>query len=202
MRIGIDFDNTIVSYDSLFHKVALDQSLIPEGVQPSKAAVRQYLVQAGKEERWTLMQGLVYGDRMEDASMYEGVIPFLIWARENGHECAIISHKTKYPYKGPEYDLHKAARNWIDQNLLLYGNPILNPSNIFFELTKEEKLSRIDVFGCDIFIDDLMEILFAEGFPENVGRILFDPDCHQEEQKKDLVICNHWQEMTSLLDNQ
>lgn len=201
MKIGIDFDNTIVSYDSLFHKVAVDQNLIPEDVQPSKAAVRKYLVEAGQEDQWTLMQGLVYGDRMEDASMYEGVIPFLVWAGENHHECAIISHKTRYPYKGPEYDLHKAARSWIDQNLLIEGEPLFTSSHIFFELTKEDKLSRIDAFGCDLFIDDLMEILFAQGFPNNVGRILFDPDGHQEEQKKDLMICNHWQEMTSLLDN-
>ena len=28
MKIGVDFDNTIVSYDKVFHKVALEQSLI------------------------------------------------------------------------------------------------------------------------------------------------------------------------------
>ena len=29
MRIGIDFDNTIVSYDTLFHKVAVEQGAVP-----------------------------------------------------------------------------------------------------------------------------------------------------------------------------
>ena len=29
VRIGIDFDNTIVSYDVLFYKVALEQGVIP-----------------------------------------------------------------------------------------------------------------------------------------------------------------------------
>ena len=33
MRIGIDFDNTIVSYDALFHKVAREQGVIVRGIR-------------------------------------------------------------------------------------------------------------------------------------------------------------------------
>ena len=29
MILGVDFDNTIVAYDSLFHRVALERGLIP-----------------------------------------------------------------------------------------------------------------------------------------------------------------------------
>ena len=43
MRLGLDFDNTIVSYDALFHKVALEGSLIPADVAPTKLNVRDYL---------------------------------------------------------------------------------------------------------------------------------------------------------------
>jgi hypothetical protein len=203
MKIGIDFDNTIVSYDSLFHKVALDQGLIPEDVYKGKAAVREYLVNAGQEDYWTQMQGLVYGERMKEATIYNGVVPFLICAKELGHECAIISHKTKHPYMGPKYDLHEAARAWISQNLLTDGEPILDRSNIFFELTKEEKLARIASFGCDFFIDDLVDILFAQSFPDGVGRILFDPDHRQTEPEpmEGLVTADSWDRITGYLKN-
>ena len=30
MLIGVDFDNTIVCYDGLFHRVAVEQGLIPQ----------------------------------------------------------------------------------------------------------------------------------------------------------------------------
>ena len=40
MRIGLDFDNTIVTYDSLFHKVATEQGLVPASLPVSKLAVR------------------------------------------------------------------------------------------------------------------------------------------------------------------
>ena len=51
-------------------------------------------------------------------------------------------------------------------------------SQVFFELTKEEKLARIGSFGCDVFLDDLPEILQASGFPASTRRILFDPEGH------------------------
>jgi len=43
VRIGIDFDNTIVSYDTLFHRVALERGLIPISVPANKISVREYL---------------------------------------------------------------------------------------------------------------------------------------------------------------
>ena len=47
MLVGVDFDNTIVSYDALFWNVALEKKLIPESVPPVKNAVRDHLRAAG-----------------------------------------------------------------------------------------------------------------------------------------------------------
>ena len=41
MLIGIDFDNTIVCYDRVFHKAALEKGLIPADLPPSKGRVRE-----------------------------------------------------------------------------------------------------------------------------------------------------------------
>jgi hypothetical protein len=176
MRIGIDFDNTIVSYDVLFHKVARERGLIPDGIPVSKVAVRDHLRRVGKEALWTEMQGYVYGARMDEALAFPGVADFLSRAAAAGHEVAVISHKTKHPFLGPPYDLHAAARRWVERHLRRDQITLVPPEQVFFELTKEEKLARIQAFGCEIFIDDLPEILQAKSFPTVARRVLFDPE--------------------------
>lgn len=178
MRVGIDFDNTIVSYDTLFHRVAREQGLIPDGLPMSKVSVRDHLRREGKENLWTEMQGYVYGARMDEAAMYPGVRDFLQWARTEGLAVAIVSHKTRRPFLGPQYDLHAAARAWVEHHLQDESGPLLAPRDVYFELTKEEKIARIRDIGCTHFIDDLPEILLAPDFPSAIQRILFDPEGH------------------------
>lgn len=181
MQIGIDFDNTIVSYDALFHRVALEQGVIPSGLPPSKLAVRDYLRGQEREDVWTEMQGTVYGARMDEAAAYPGVLEFLRWARDAGLRLSIISHKTRHPFIGPKYDLHQAARRWVETHLNDGGRPLVQPQAVFFELTKEEKIACIGKTGCDYYIDDLPEILLAPEFPAATRRILFDPDAHHRD---------------------
>lgn len=178
VHIGIDFDNTIVSYDALFHKVAVEQGAVPGETPRNKNAVRDYLRQAGREPVWTEMQGYVYGARMDEAAAYEGVLEFMRWARDAGLRLSIVSHKTRHPFMGPRYDLHAAARGWIEHHLLAGGRALIDPQRVHFELTKEEKLARVASAGCDWFIDDLPEILQAAAFPATARPLLFDPDGH------------------------
>ena len=176
MLIGIDFDNTIVRYDALFHRVALEQQLIPATLAVSKIAVRDHLRAAGVEDRWTAMQGYVYGARMDEAAAYPDVHQFMRWARDCGIELAIISHKTKAPFVGPQYDLHAAASSWVSNHLKDEHGALINADSVYFELTKDDKLDRVNSLNCTVFIDDLPEILLAPGFPSTTRPILFDPD--------------------------
>ena len=107
MKIGIDFDNTIVSYDKVFYEVALEKSLIPPHVRKSKIAVRDYLRNKQQNDIWTELQGYVYGKRMLQAEIFKGFIDFLDFSKKNNLEIVIISHKTKYPYEGKKSD-----RSW------------------------------------------------------------------------------------------
>jgi hypothetical protein len=181
MRIGIDFDNTLVSYDALFHRVATEQGVIPPGTPVNKVAVRDYLRRQGREEVWTEMQGTVYGARMDEAQAYPGVMEFLQWACVRGIGLAIISHKTLRPFIGPPYDLHQAARQWVEWHLGDGTRRLVPMKDVYFELTKEEKLRRIAATACDYYIDDLPEILLAQDFPGNVRRVLFDPESHYQD---------------------
>jgi hypothetical protein len=176
VRIGVDFDNTIVSYDALFHRVALERNLIPRELPQTKLSVRDYLRRAGKEDAWTEIQGYVYGARMDDAIAYSGAIDFLAWAREERRDLVIVSHRTRRPFLGHPYDLHDAARKWVNKFLIDRPQPLIGAAETYFEPTKKEKLARIAGLDLDVFIDDLPEILLADEFPGRTARVLFDPD--------------------------
>ena len=82
MRIGIDFDNTIVCFDTLFHRAAVEKSLIPADLPLSKTSVRDYLRREGREEAWTELQGYVYGVKIHDAAPFPGVLEFFARCRD------------------------------------------------------------------------------------------------------------------------
>jgi hypothetical protein len=177
MRIGIDFDNTIACYDGVFHAAALERGLIPAGLGRDKNSVRDHLNGSGRKDDFTELQGYVYGARMDLVSAYAGFAEFVAAAREDGHELFIVSHKTKHPILGPKHDMHAAARGFLtDRRLMGAGPAQIDPANVFFELTKEEKVARARRLACEVFIDDLPEILGLNGFPEGMRKILFDPE--------------------------
>ncbi len=175
MILGLDFDNTIVSYETVFHKVALERGYIGADVPCSKLAVRDDMRARDMEDRWTEIQGYVYGKCMDQADVFPGVIETLCWVRDNGHDVMIVSHKTHFPFAGPKYDLHKAARDWIEDVLQDDLGPLINSRNVNFIETMDGKINRIGELGCDLFIDDLPEIFLVESFPEATQRFLFDP---------------------------
>jgi hypothetical protein len=176
LRIGVDFDNTIVCYDQVFHRVALEQGLIPPTLPVSKGSVRDHLRAVNNEDAWTAMQGYVYGVRMIDAPAFPGVLDFFRRAVRHGVRVHIISHKTRYPYLGPKYDLHQAALDWLEKNGFFNSADVgLTRRHVYLELHKHEKLQRIGALSCTHFIDDLPELLAEPSFPKQVEKYLFDP---------------------------
>ncbi len=181
MRLGIDFDNTIVCYDGLFHRVCVERGLISASVPTSKSEVRDHLRRVGREDAWTEMQGYVYGARMAEAAPYPGVLEFLGQCVRLDRPICIISHKTRFPFRGPAYDLHAAAMGWLELHGFFDPERIgLTRGQVFLELTADAKLERIGQQRCTHFIDDLPEFLSAPAFPPATCRILFDPNRHHE----------------------
>ncbi|MBI4169132.1 MAG: phosphotransferase [Acidobacteria bacterium] len=175
--VGVDFDNTIVRCDHLFHGAAIARGLIPATVGPGKGEVREYLRGCGREDAWTELQGYVYGVLIQDAPVFPGVRDFFERCRERGVGVCIISHKTRYPFLGPAYDLHRAAHEWLERQGFYDPQGMgLARAQVFFELTKRDKLQRIARMGCSHFVDDLPEVLTEPEFPMGVRRILFDPN--------------------------
>lgn len=200
MRIGIDFDNTLVCYDQLFWELARECGLIDESVSHRKDSVRDNLRLRGLEPSWTKLQGEAYGPRILEASPFPDALAAVSQFRKNGWEVFVISHKTKTPIAGSGYDLHMAARTWLN----VYGfcgdsaAPV-SSDQAFFELTKHDKLRRIAQLECDWFIDDLPELLTDRNFPPTVKRVLFDPHDHVRSLPGEIRTLTAWSRGVSLL---
>jgi hypothetical protein len=203
MRIGIDFDNTIACYDRVFHAAALERGLITADVASDKTSVRDHLRARGRDADFTELQGYVYGARMSLVSLYPGFMEAAARLLAAAHQLFIVSHKTPKPFAGPPYDLHAAAREFLVHKGVVGDPPSpFRPENVFFEVTKEDKIARIRALGCDVFIDDLPEILAMEQFPAEARSILFDCDGHYASgmwRGRRFECCRAWPEIADVL---
>ena len=174
MVLGVDFDNTIVRYDALFHRVAAERGWIPTDMPARKKEVRDRLRRQGQEDDWTALQGYIYGPRLAEAEPFPGVLEFFTRAMRERIPLYIISHKTRVPAVGPAYDLHQAARDWLESRGFFDPSRIGLPrSQVFFAPTRQEKIALIQRCACTHFVDDLEETFLEPGFPSDVKQILF-----------------------------
>lgn len=195
LLIGSDLDNTIVSYDEIFLRLAVEKHLVPENFPADKLQIRNYLRAAGKEDQWTLLQGLAYGLRMEEARPFSGALEFFAACKEASLSVSIVSHRSKLPYAGPAFDLHSAARGWLENHGFLEYIP---HDAVFFETSFREKIATITRLGCTHFIDDLPEVLLDPNLPAGLSRILFLPSkLHQPPNS--VLVCESWSQLSGML---
>jgi hypothetical protein len=197
MHLGLDFDNTLISYDVLFRQVALEQGLIPQEIEANKNSVRNYLRSIDREDEWTKLQGEVYGGRILEASPYPGMKHALQSIAGFNVPLTIVSHKTKIPFMGKQWDLHAAARTWLNlHEMNANPGPNISHEQTFFELTKQAKCDRIIAVGCTHYVDDLPEIL--EMLPDTIIKIHFSPE-GQSSSNNHWIVMQSWNELPTLL---
>lgn len=200
MRIGVDLDNTIVCYDGLFHRVALERSWIPQDLATDKQSVRDHLHAAGRHDDWTILQGMVYGQEMIHAEPFSGANKFFAEAIRQGCHVHVVSHRTRKPYLGAETDLHEAARDWLAKHQFVgAASASLPAEEVFLEESLQGKLGRIRQLECDVFIDDLPELLLHDDFPGNVRGVCFDPRGKCGDENVERVDC--WSTLAEWLLN-
>jgi len=176
MRIGLDFDNTIIRYDEVFQQAAKACGLLDAGFSGTKQQVRDAIrLLPDGESKWQTLQGYAYGNGIAGAQIFSGVPEFLRRARKDGHTILIVSHKTEYGHFDPDrVNLRGAALGWMESQGFFsdQGFSMLR-TDVHFASTRSEKVNRIADLACDIFIDDLEEVLADPDFPPSVQRILF-----------------------------
>jgi hypothetical protein len=180
--IGVDFDNTLVTYDELLHRMAVERGLIASSVVKSKSAIRETiwrLPEGGLE--WQRLQALVYGPRIGEATLSSGVREFFVQGRAAHARLVIISHKTECsPVDETKTNLRAAALAWMRAHRFFEPDGLgLSPDEVFFESSRSAKIQRIVKVGCTHFIDDLEETFLEPTFPADVTKILYASHGHR-----------------------
>jgi hypothetical protein len=200
LRVGIDFDNTLVSYDRVFLTRARLTRLLPAGFRGNKQAVRDSIrLLPDGELAWQRLQGYVYGQGIGAAAMFAGVDQFLRRCRRDGHTVFIVSHKTEFANHDPaRINLRDAAFGWMEARGFFDPPKYAIPrANVFFEGTRAEKLARIAALRCTHFIDDLIEVLADPDFPPGIGRVMFGAP--PEDAPRGMMACASWREIAAAL---
>jgi hypothetical protein len=199
--IGVDLDNTIVSYDEVLSRVARERGLVGPGIGRSKKAIRDAIRRLPDGEiHWQKLQAVIYGPRMAEARLIDGVADFFRSCRRRSVQLYVVSHKTEFAnYDTTRTNLRSAAMDWLEQQGFFDPQGMgLNRGRVYFESTRSEKIERIKDLGCTHFIDDLEETFLEDGFPPEVAKILFDPHriCSPMRGSR---ICSSWEEIITYL---
>jgi len=196
MKIGIDLDNTIISYDKLLYKLAVENNYISPDTRINKKAIRDIIRKLPEGEiKWQKLQALMYGPMMEGAELINGVSDFLKFCMNKKIKANVISHKTEYAnYDTTGTNLRITALDWMEKHDFFNTNSFgLSKTDIFFETTRKEKIERIIKQRCTHFIDDLEETFLEPIFPINVKKILFAN--FNSTSVSSITVCNTWKEI-------
>ncbi|MCB9554711.1 MAG: hypothetical protein H6707_01325 [Deltaproteobacteria bacterium] len=178
--IGLDLDNTLIDYAELFEVSAHAMGYFEQRQGRQRLAVRQALrMQPGGEARWQAVQADVYGRRLKQAQPADGAVDFLRHCVERSVRVVLISHKTQHAAADRSLDLRQAALDWLAEWSL---DRWFTEDNVYFCCTRQQKLRRIADQACDVFIDDLRELLNDGDFPPSTRGIWFCPGPERSQQ--------------------
>ena len=182
MRIGIDLDNTLIDYTEAFLYGAHQFELIPKNWSGQKIELKSLIRSNSRgEQEWQRLQGKVYGHWIHKAKLYSGVFRFLWRCRLRGWGTTVVSHKTEYGhFDTDKISLRRAAKRFLQSCQVLESDGSGLLKELRFKTTREEKIQTIKELQCDVFIDDLPDVLGNNGFPNGTRRILFDPENRYE----------------------
>ena len=193
MRIGIDFDNTIVDYNSLVYDISTRNNLINKGFDKDKKKIKESLILKGKEIEWRNIQSLIYGKEIFKAKLFNNFTDFIMESRKKNYFLQIVSHKTEFSNltrKNP--NLREMAIAWMKKNEF-FSKLGFKLSDIHFESTREEKIKLINSIGFDYFIDDLEEVFLNKKWSKNIKPILLNKEL--KEKSKNIMLCNSWKKI-------
>jgi len=196
MKIGIDLDNTIISYDKLLYKLAVENDYICPDTRRNKKEIRDMIRKLpGGEIKWQKLQALIYGPMIDGADLINGVSDFLVFCKEKQIRVNVISHKTEYAnYDNTRTNLRITALDWMEKHDFFNTDSFgLSKIDIFFESTRKKKIEQIIKQRCTHFIDDLEETFLEPAFPSNVKKILFAN--FNSTSISNITVCDTWKEI-------
>ena len=191
MRIGFDFDNTIVNYDLVFSQIA-DQLNLEYLDSPKNSIKNYYEVELGQRNLWKKVQFKVYCELISKIEPSDKFIALLHWLIENKHDIFIVSHKSQnIKINNKNLNLREPAKKWLERNI-----PIFNKERIFFESSAIAKIRKIKSLSLDFFVDDLVTILNLRQFPLLTKKILYN---RYLLKLNNIYVASNWDEVKKLI---
>ena len=195
---GIDFDNTIITYDELLAKIARERGLLNSDLDQTKRKLRDRIRELPNGEiEWQRCQALMYGSRIGEAKLTKGVPQFFERCRRKGVRIYIVSHKTEFSrFDTTGSNLRSAALGWMTASGFFERDGLgIKYEDIFFADTRQTKIDRIAALRCTHFIDDLEETFLEPTFPQSIARILYEPG-RESAPPTGVMLMKTWQEIS------
>ena len=162
-RIGLDLDNTVIDYAPAYRAIAKEMGLPPQLVD--RDSIREALRKSDEDdEEWQRFQALLYTDGLSYAQPAPGLLEFLRTCNSLAVPVVIISHKTKVtPERFGARDLRAPALAWLQDQGITPAH--VAPEGVSFCTNRAEKVRMIAELQCDVFVDDLIEVLTDAEYP-------------------------------------
>jgi hypothetical protein len=173
MNVGIDLDNTLIDYREAYSKISKSMNL--QLKETDKTTIKNYLTDSQNDDfEWQRFQSILYTQGLEFAETAPGLIDFLNYCKNNDVKVFLISHKTlTTPREFGSQDLRTPALDWLRRKNVIPD--LVSLDNIYFCESKNSKINKIVSLKCDLFVDDLKEILNSEHLSSNTKKVLYSP---------------------------
>ena len=173
-KIGLDLDNTIIDYSQSYTKVA--EFLNLQLTNRNRIEIKKFLIESPSNDlAWQKFQSILYTKGLDYAVVSPGLFNFLRYCKLYKIEVYIVSHKTEStPKEFGNLDLRSPALNWLKHQEIVPD--LIGLKNVLFCESRKMKIDLVNKINCDIFVDDLEEILTDDHLNTNIRKILFSRD--------------------------
>jgi len=167
-RIGLDLDNTIIDYTPAYRIIA-EKIGLPQGITDRNSIRRTLRKSEYDDMEWQHFQSLLYTDGLAFAQPAAGLPDFLGLCKTLNIHVTIVSHKTSHtPVQFGDRDLRAPAIEWLVENGI--SPTFVRDEAIYFCNTREDKIRAIAGIDCQVFVDDLMEVLDHPDLSTDISR--------------------------------
>lgn len=177
MKLGLDFDHTLIDYGPLLRELTIERGLIaPDAPLHTKQEIRDAIRRLPEGDlRWQQIQSYLYAEGVRRAVPAAGLEQLFEFVRRNQIETWIVSHKTTTaPFDPAQRNLREAALAWMEAQGFFSAEKFgLRREKVRFADTKAQKIEIIRAQNFTVFVDDLREILTDPLFPIGPRRLLY-----------------------------
>jgi hypothetical protein len=190
--VGLDLDNTLIDYTQAYFKIAEIFGITL--VDLNKDSIKQHLTDyKNNDVEWQRFQSILYTKGLDYAELAPGLLNFLKFCKTKRVKVSVVSHKTLTTSKKfGNLNLRTPALKWLKEQQLI--PTLISLEDIFFCPSKSLKIEKINQLKCDIFVDDLEEVLNDSNLNFDVKKVQFS-----NELKNNSI--SNFEELIEMLDN-